>query len=98
MRDWINFNDRPPPAGETVLMYAFVGHDHFGNYYRKKKIYTAYYDPHNLGYGEIVVDCDCSGYEHDREYLEPICWMPLPGAPDETITNLVTKSAESLPT
>ncbi len=81
--EWIKISDQEPPKDTCVLVYAYVGY----NYDLKRaikrelKIYIAQFcKPFSYEF-EWRIDCDCSGYEVDRQFIEPIYWMPLPKEP-----------------
>ena len=82
---WISVKDRLPELEKIILAYVKVGmaHNYKGwNDTRPKAMITGFL---SKGYYENIsfyTNCECSGYERDREEFELIAWMELPKGPD----------------
>ncbi len=76
---WIKISDQEPPKETSVLVYTYIGYEFEKN--RKEKIYIARLFERFKDEYIWRIDCDCSGYECDPQFIEPIYWMPLPEEP-----------------
>jgi hypothetical protein len=79
MSEWIKVTDRLPPKDHDFLGYVLLGFHCSGlgkDNREKKSIQTCLWNG-----SKYMESCNCSGSEHDPEYIEVICWMPLPEAP-----------------
>lgn len=90
MTEWIDVKDRLPDLKQPVLVVAKEGFswpENGSEDERQIQTHVGYFYDANETWKsleqkiEFIVDCGCSGIEHDRPYLEPIFWMPLPEAP-----------------
>lgn len=85
MSEWIKCSERMPLLNHPVLVYAKAGALTNGEPdLRKLKMYLGYFErvfflPNPL----FTCDCDCKGWEHKRESIEPVYWRELPEAPNE---------------
>ncbi len=74
---WIDVKDQEPPKDRDFLGYCLIGYPFsMISVKRDKEIRLCKWDDK-----KYIESCDCSGYEHDREYIEVLCWMELPIAP-----------------
>ncbi len=72
---WIKCTNQQPPKDRAFLGFVFMGYDS-----KNKDIRCCFYDCFRK---KFIEDCSCSGYEHDREYIEVIYWMELPERPED---------------
>ena len=91
--DWIKLAEKSPPLKLSVLVLAKTGF-YWPEVHGKKDdrafgMYVGYlYDDYEnfknmkIPKIEFMVECGCSGYEHDRENFEVVYWMPLPKLPE----------------
>jgi hypothetical protein len=84
MSKWISIEEQDAPKKGSFLAYLWEGMDYakiFGGKERRvRKVSTCIWDDFNE---RFIADCNCSGYEIDREYIEVTQWMPLPKPPED---------------
>jgi hypothetical protein len=86
---WINCKDRLPAIELEVLIFGKVGYNHFKKDDRKWKMFVGYLNSHAYGeHGTWRLECECSGYDFDREVFEAFYWMPLPEPPGQKVSSV----------
>lgn len=77
MTEWVKCEDQWPPHNKEFIAYVLVGFHCDGIIdARKLQILTCVWDG-----CKYIENCNCNGYEHERDYIEITHWMPLPMRP-----------------